>query len=106
MIQIKRYPSGQFLEYMARDIWKRQGRDLEPENMLDGTLGYRGQRDADRNLNLFVPSGKIKIDLTGDVPSHAIAKDYLYTETSLLYQQISLSAKFHVMSRFLATWLT
>ena len=40
MIEIKRYHSGQFMEYMARDIcaWKKD--KLKPENMLDGYLGY------------------------------------------------------------------
>lgn len=40
MIEIKRFPSGQFLEYMVRDISKRKTEDLEPENMLDGKLGF------------------------------------------------------------------
>ena len=40
MIEIKRLPSGQFLEFIARDIVKRKKEDLEPENMLDGKLGY------------------------------------------------------------------
>lgn len=40
MIEIKRYPSGKFLEYMERDIWKRRSEQLEPENMLDGYLGF------------------------------------------------------------------
>ena len=40
MIEIKRFPSGQFLEYMARDILSRKTEDLEPENMLDGKLGF------------------------------------------------------------------
>jgi len=40
MIEIKRFPSGQFLEYMVRDISTRKTEDLEPENMLDGKLGF------------------------------------------------------------------
>lgn len=40
MIEIKRFPSGQFLEFLERDILKRKTEDLEPENMLDGKLGY------------------------------------------------------------------
>lgn len=40
MIEIKRFPSGQFLEYMVRDILNRSIEDLEPENMLDGKLGF------------------------------------------------------------------
>jgi|GEM_PF-6847650 len=40
MIKINRFPSGQFLEYMARDIRSRKSEALEPENMLDGKLGY------------------------------------------------------------------
>ncbi len=40
MIEIKRFPSGQFLEFMVRDFWQRKSAELEPENMLDGYLGY------------------------------------------------------------------
>ena len=40
MIEIKRFPSGQFLEFMTRDIISRKSEDLEPENMLDGKLGF------------------------------------------------------------------
>ncbi len=40
MIEIKRFPSGPFLEFMVRDILKRKSEDLAPENMLDGKLGY------------------------------------------------------------------
>ncbi len=40
MIEIKRLPSGQFLEFLERDILNRKTEDLEPENMLDGKLGY------------------------------------------------------------------
>lgn len=40
MIEIKRFPSGQFLDYMVRDIKNRNSDELVPENMLDGKLGY------------------------------------------------------------------
>lgn len=40
MIEIKRFPSGQFLEFLERDILKRKTEDLDPENMLDGKLGF------------------------------------------------------------------
>ena len=40
MIEIKRFPSGQFLEYMAEDILNKKSEDLEPANMLDGKLGF------------------------------------------------------------------
>ncbi len=40
MIEIKRFPSGQFLAFLERDILKRKTEDLEPENMLDGKLGF------------------------------------------------------------------
>jgi hypothetical protein len=49
----------------------------------EGVSGPPGKRDANRILNLFAPGGKIKIDLSGDIPQHAIAKDYLYTESFL-----------------------
>lgn len=40
MIEIKRYPSGQFLDYMVRDIRSRKTEELVPEYMLDGKLGF------------------------------------------------------------------
>lgn len=57
MIEIKRFPSGQFLEYMARDIFNRKTDDIKPENMLDGTLGYMwlifGTCLRNRNIQWF-----------------------------------------------------
>ncbi len=57
MIEIKRFPSGKFLEYMVRDILNRKAEDLEPENMLDGKLGYMwlifGTCLRNRNIQWF-----------------------------------------------------
>jgi hypothetical protein len=46
----------------------------------ESVSGHPGQRDGERMLSLFIPGGKIGIDLTGDEPIHQLAEAYLKTE--------------------------
>ena len=55
----------------------------------ESVSGHPGQRDGERMLSLFVPAGKIGINLSGDVPVHQLAEEYLQTEGFL-----TLSANF------------
>ena len=70
-----------------------QGRAANPDDVttLDGLInayyesvsGHPGQRDGERMLSLFIPAGKIGINLSGDEPVHQLAEEYLKTESFL-----------------------
>ena len=49
----------------------------------EGVSGPPGKRDGERILSLFIPKGKIKINMDGTVPTHQLAEDYLRTESFL-----------------------
>ncbi len=67
-----------------------QDRSTNPDDVatIDGLInayyesvsGHPGQRDGVRMLSLFIPEGKIGINLTGDEPVHQLAEEYLETE--------------------------
>lgn len=67
-----------------------QDRAAIPEDVatIDGLItayyesvsGHPGQRDGERMLSLFIPAGKIGINLSGDEPVHQLAEEYLKTD--------------------------
>lgn len=67
-----------------------QGATTNPDDVatIDGLInayyesvsGHPGQRDGQRMLSLFIPEGKIGINLSGDDPIHQLAEAYLKTE--------------------------
>ena len=73
---------------MSSSIAQEQSADPADVATIDGLInayyesvsGHPGQRDGQRMLSLFIPAGKIGINLTGDDPIHQLAEDYLKTE--------------------------
>lgn len=49
----------------------------------EGVSGPPGKRDGERILTLFIPNGKIKINMDGQEPTHQLAEEYLRTESFL-----------------------
>ena len=49
----------------------------------EGVSGPPGKRDGERILSLFIPQGKIKINMEGMEPTHQLAEEYLRTESFL-----------------------
>jgi len=49
----------------------------------EGVSGPPGKRDGERILSLFIPQGKIKINMDGMEPTHQLAEEYLRTESFL-----------------------
>ncbi len=49
----------------------------------EGVSGPPGKRDGERILSLFIPGGKIKINVDGDEPTHQLAEEYLRTDSFL-----------------------
>lgn len=49
----------------------------------EGVSGPPGKRDGERILSLFIPGGKIKINVDGEEPTHQFAEEYLRTESFL-----------------------